>query len=209
MATSKLQQYTGQEIRHRFAEYGIAENARPDWLISSKGERLELDFLIVELGIAIEVQGRQHVEFVPHFHVTEFGFQEQQRRDREKLNLCQLMGIDLRYIHKKDDVPHILYLLHERAKAGPGTQSAPSEIFELVFEPAESPPEIVSQGQVSQKALRRCKARIANHIKSLKRESRRDAPRRARVFKIERKLVSAMIDIGLTEAQIVSFMAHV
>lgn len=46
MSTSKLQRHTGNELRARFAKYGIVENTRPDWLVSSKGERLELDFCL-------------------------------------------------------------------------------------------------------------------------------------------------------------------
>lgn len=33
MSTSKLQIYTGEQLRSRFAKYGIVENTRLDWLI--------------------------------------------------------------------------------------------------------------------------------------------------------------------------------
>jgi len=57
MSTSKLQRYTGEQLRKRFGKYGLVENTRPAWLVSSKGERLELDFFIDKLSVAVEVQG--------------------------------------------------------------------------------------------------------------------------------------------------------
>ena len=116
MSTSKLQRYTGQELRRRFAKYGIVENTRPDWLISSKGERLELDFYLERLGIAVEVQGRQHFEFVPVFHVSEWDFQEQVRRDREKLAICQRAGINLLYVCKRSDIELVLTACYDALK---------------------------------------------------------------------------------------------
>lgn len=108
MSTSKLQRYTGDQLRQRFTKYGIVENTRPDWLISAKGERLELDFYLERLGVAVEVQGRQHFEFTPIFHASQFDFQEQLRRDQEKLEICQRVGVDLLYVCKRSDVELVL-----------------------------------------------------------------------------------------------------
>ncbi len=85
----------GEKLRMILNGVAILENKRPDWLVSSQGERLELDFYIPELDIAIEVQGKQHYTFVPHFHLSRNGFSEQLRRDREKRYLCDRKGITL------------------------------------------------------------------------------------------------------------------
>lgn len=108
LATSRLQRYAGERLRRLFSEYGIEENIRPDWLISSQGERLELDFFIDKLSVAVEVQGKQHTKFVPHFHETEWDFEQQQRRDREKAGICKWANITLFYVFRKQDIPNIL-----------------------------------------------------------------------------------------------------
>ena len=108
MATSHLQKLTGARLRKLFGKHGVVENTRPDWLISSHGERLELDFFIDRLSVAVEVQGRQHVEFIPHFHESRWHFEQQVRRDKEKARICERSGIELLYVFKKGDVPDIL-----------------------------------------------------------------------------------------------------
>lgn len=108
MATSKLQDYTGKQLRSVFRRYAIEENYRPDWLMSSNGGRLELDFFIDELSMAVEVQGAQHTQFIPYFHVREQAFLEQQQRDREKAEICQRAGIGLFYVYDRQDVSTLI-----------------------------------------------------------------------------------------------------
>ncbi len=117
MSTSKLQRYTSEQLYKRFGKYGLVENTRPDWLASSKGERLELDFFIDKLSIAIEVQGRQHFEFTPVFHATHYDFEEQLRRDAEKASACERLGITLLYIENKSGVPSILYEIYAQIES--------------------------------------------------------------------------------------------
>lgn len=92
---SKLHDKTYQELTKNFPQFTIRENIHPDWLISSKLTKLELDIFIEEIKTAIEIQGSQHYKFTPIFHKTYFDFEEQQRRDREKSDLCQGNGIRL------------------------------------------------------------------------------------------------------------------
>jgi hypothetical protein len=113
MATSALQKYTSERLQKLFGEYGVVENTRPDWLISSRGERLELDFFIDKLSVAIEVQDKQHLEFTPHFHKTIWDFQDQQRRDYEKKELCNKAGIVLLEVIRKADVAIALAKIQE------------------------------------------------------------------------------------------------
>lgn len=95
MATSKMQRAFATALFNHFPGYTIKENTRPYWCIGDEGERLELDFWLVELDVAIEIQGRQHVEFVPHFHGTYTNFKKQLRRDELKHYHCQAYGITL------------------------------------------------------------------------------------------------------------------
>lgn len=87
MSTSKLQRYVSKQLSIHFGGYTIRENIRPDWLAYGDS-RLELDFYIEELRVAIEVQGMQHYIFTPFFHGDYSGFEVQVQRDRFKRTSC-------------------------------------------------------------------------------------------------------------------------
>lgn len=57
------------------------------------GESLRLDFYLPDHKLGFEWHGRQHKEFVEHFHGSIAGFKDAQRRDRRKLELCAELGI--------------------------------------------------------------------------------------------------------------------
>lgn len=95
MATSKLQREAKRELQKHFGKYDVIENSRPSWLITQKGQRLELDLFIPELEIAIEIQGKQHYIFTPYFHKNMAHFISQQKRDASKRALCESRGIAL------------------------------------------------------------------------------------------------------------------
>lgn len=86
----------------------IFENIRPDWLISHEGGRLELDFYIPSLDLAIEVQGQQHFEFVELFHQDKRGYEEQLKRDKIKKDLCRKAGIRLVEILQETDIDDLI-----------------------------------------------------------------------------------------------------
>ena len=67
----------------------IRENYRPDWMTSSEGTRLELDFYIEDEEIAIEVQGAQHYQYVPFFHGNKDNFDRSKKMDLEKKDLLK------------------------------------------------------------------------------------------------------------------------
>ncbi len=95
MATSKLQRLVGDMLDKELPQFRIRENYRPDWLVSSERTKLELDFYIEELGIAFEIQGAQHYDFIPFFHVDMNGFEKRKMFDREKKELCRGYGVRL------------------------------------------------------------------------------------------------------------------
>ena len=64
-------------------------------MVSSDGKRLELDFYIQELDVAIEIQGSQHYQYVKFFHHTEDGFAQRVKSDNEKKGLCRRARVRL------------------------------------------------------------------------------------------------------------------
>lgn len=59
------------------------------------GKRLRLDVYCPSYKLAAEYHGRQHFQFVPHFHGTKEGFLAAQARDEEKIKICKDLGIAL------------------------------------------------------------------------------------------------------------------
>jgi hypothetical protein len=66
------------------------------------GARLVMDFLLPQRKLAVEVQGRQHREFVPHFHGSPKKFLEQRSRDRLKGEWCDANGFVLVELNDDD-----------------------------------------------------------------------------------------------------------
>lgn len=67
-------------------------------------EQLYLDFYIPTFGLAVEIQGRQHKEFVPYFHGNDKkNFHKAVGRDKRKAEWCLNNGIDLIYFEENED----------------------------------------------------------------------------------------------------------
>jgi hypothetical protein len=111
MATSKLQRRTREFLSAHFWKLTIQENIRPDWLITESGERLELDFYVSELDLAIEVQGEQHFVFSSFFHKLPEDFNKRLRWDRFKKEICLERGIELVEIIDDDNLLDLLKFL--------------------------------------------------------------------------------------------------
>lgn len=59
--------------------------------------KYRFDFQVLRKGapVLVEIQGRQHYEFVPKFHKTRSDFTQQQGRDRRKISYCLAHKIPL------------------------------------------------------------------------------------------------------------------
>jgi len=58
-----------------------------------KSETLYLDFYLPLKKLCIEVHGEQHYKFVPFYHNNILSFLKSQKRDREKVEWCELNNI--------------------------------------------------------------------------------------------------------------------
>ena len=58
-----------------------------------KSETLYLDFYIPLIKKCVEVHGEQHYKFTPYYHSNKLAFLKSQKRDKDKLEWCQINGI--------------------------------------------------------------------------------------------------------------------
>lgn len=72
--------------------YGDQVTIHDEWPV---GLGLFLDFYIPSLALGFEYHGRQHSEFVAHFHQDAAGYQSSRLRDTVKIDLCAEQGIAL------------------------------------------------------------------------------------------------------------------
>jgi len=59
------------------------------------GEKLRIDFVILELRLGVEFDGSQHYEFNGHFYDSKIAFKQAQARDKRKDELCRQANIML------------------------------------------------------------------------------------------------------------------
>lgn len=102
-------QFYSNESRQVAALFAQVLNEDPafehtfEWLVSSFGGRMHLDAYFPQHRIAFEYDGRQHREYIPHFHRSRQDFERMQIRDNDKDRLCTQHGITL--IRFRDDEP--------------------------------------------------------------------------------------------------------
>ena len=77
---SKLADYTYSFLRGVFPHNIITK----EYYVNYNNTRLFFDFYIKDLGLLLEIQGRQHDEFVKHFHIDREGFLSSKKRDNLK-----------------------------------------------------------------------------------------------------------------------------
>eukprot|EP01114_Cavostelium_apophysatum_P022336 TRINITY_DN8047_c0_g1_i1.p1 TRINITY_DN8047_c0_g1~~TRINITY_DN8047_c0_g1_i1.p1 ORF type:complete len:636 (-),score=14.49 TRINITY_DN8047_c0_g1_i1:53-1960(-) len=71
----------------------VIANYKHFGLIHASGKPMELDLWIPKYEVAVEYNGEQHYQQLPHS--TEKTYRQQQRRDEEKITACKAFGIDL------------------------------------------------------------------------------------------------------------------
>jgi len=69
-----------------------------------KGKTLFLDFFIPLRKLALEINGKQHSSYTPHYHHTVADFKKAQQNDILKADWCELNGIDLVYFNYDESV---------------------------------------------------------------------------------------------------------
>jgi hypothetical protein len=84
---------------------------RLNWLINSRGQKMELDGYNKEISIGFEYQGIQHYEFIEFFHNSEKKFKQRQKDDELKRKLCKrnkVHLIEIPYFIPKNELQQFL-----------------------------------------------------------------------------------------------------
>ncbi len=81
-----------------FPEFIIQREASPSWL-----NKQRFDVYIPELNLAIEYQGQQHYVAIDLFGGEE-GLKRTKQRDKEKLRLSKINGVDVVYFNYKENL---------------------------------------------------------------------------------------------------------
>jgi len=70
--------------------------------VSFRNQRLFIDIFAAQLDLVIEVHGRQHDNFVEHFHGSAEAFKASRRRDRLKEEWAAEEGLTFVVLREKD-----------------------------------------------------------------------------------------------------------
>ena len=97
---SKLADDTYSFLREVFPHNIITK----EYYVNYNNTRLFFDFYIKDLGLLIEVQGRQHDEFVKHFHTDRETFFAAKKRDNLKKEYCEEQNFVLIEIRKDNEL---------------------------------------------------------------------------------------------------------
>jgi hypothetical protein len=92
-----------------FPQLTVQREASPSWL-----NKQRFDVYLPELNLAIEYQGQQHYVAVKLFGGEE-GLKKTKQRDKEKLHLSKINGVDIVYFSYKDNLTE--KLVHNRLKS--------------------------------------------------------------------------------------------
>lgn len=76
----------------------VVHHAHPEWL-----DGLEIDIFVPEMDVGIEYMGRQHFEPVEFFGGEE-SFDEQEKRDERKKEICEKRAVDLYYVNYDENL---------------------------------------------------------------------------------------------------------
>ena len=97
---SKGERELGNLLKEEFPNNIIKTQAPIKWgkLI------LYVDYLLPELKLAIEYDGRQHLDFVPHFHKDKSSFTESKIRDQYKEEILEYLEYTLIKFNYKEEL---------------------------------------------------------------------------------------------------------
>ncbi len=93
---SKIQ-FTVKQFLKKYWTYDLVFEEMP-----VLGTKMTLDIVNYSQKIAIEVHGRQHVQFVKHFHGNKNNFRRQLNRDSLKQDWCELNSFKYVDIYPQD-----------------------------------------------------------------------------------------------------------
>lgn len=104
ISKSKLQSIVGSFLQENYPRECILEE------FTVPGTKSTVDFFLPKIGIAVEIDGRQHNQFTSHFHGNklENKFAKQKIRDTIKEYWCELNGFKLIRIFKEEDIKCLL-----------------------------------------------------------------------------------------------------
>jgi hypothetical protein len=71
----------------------LEEYRHPDFVVSSSGHPLELDFFYPEYNLAFEYQGQQHYRDIPKFNRYSDSLEQRKLRDLRKITVCREKGM--------------------------------------------------------------------------------------------------------------------
>ena len=83
----------------------------PEYFVSYKSTKLFFDFYVKECFLFVECQGRQHTQFVKHFHCDGETFCRQKMRDNFKIEYVQDNDLYLVRMYDNEDINKDLVLL--------------------------------------------------------------------------------------------------
>lgn len=81
---SALHRKVAKLLREIYPGFTILEEESLKTVVDDRKTTLFVDIVVRELSVVIECHGRQHFEFVPHFHQTRDQFAQAVARDRAK-----------------------------------------------------------------------------------------------------------------------------
>ena len=101
---SKLHLRARSLLRQIFPRARILEEVRlPGSGTTTKQSGLFADFFLPAHNLIIEVNGRQHYEFVKFYHKTNAGYYQARKRDRDKIEWCKQNNISIVTLKYSDD----------------------------------------------------------------------------------------------------------
>lgn len=101
---SKIQAKVKDFLRYHWEREAVFEE------FPVAGTKMTLDFYNATRNVAVEVQGQQHRKYTAHFHnKNKVNFLNQLRRDKEKLEFCELNGIKLVEVYHDDELSEELF----------------------------------------------------------------------------------------------------